>query len=555
MLSRVLRALPSLALCCAIYGCNLDSNFGDLGEKLLDPDVQGFNIPGQRLLEGAHFDLRIDLDETGTRFALARNLDSELAIADFQNNTHCRTGTIASYGTAISARGQQALIPVLLAGDDGATRLAFTSFACEQSPFQVRGTAVPRDAYVDGLAEGSGNGLLVKTPEGGLVLVDPWAETTRELAESVRDTDPLRAFNHFLWVDRGVITISDARLTPVAYFGRNVTELTLSPEDAELAFVEAGSAPGGPGGTLFVVGATSGDAPREVARDACGVRYMTLEGRRQLAYRAPCAERRLVLHDRADESLRVIASDVAGGPTLANLGGDPVLSYVTTPSPSESRGTLWLLPGEGEPIAIAENVRANQGPLNERGSLLALVDWSSTGGRLMNWNGADLSPVAEGVIELGPMGRLANQDLTMLANYDGTAGDLLALSADLSTSVLASGVPRDGSAGDAFLARFDGRTGELRLLDRGDGSSIVLGEGIARGSFRFAVQFNGIMMLSDRDDVTNTTTLNVLLLDTMRQYPIHDKVTEAREVAFPSPGILYNVVEGADAGVWFAKTL
>jgi hypothetical protein len=26
-------------------------------------------------------------------------------------------------------------------------------------------------------------------------------------------------------------------------------------------------------------------------------------------------------------------------------------------------------------------------------------------------------------------------------------------------------------------------------------------------------------------------------------------------VAFPSPGILYSVVEGDDAGVWFAKTL
>jgi hypothetical protein len=45
------------------------------------------------------------------------------------------------------------------------------------------------------------------------------------------------------------------------------------------------------------------------------------------------------------------------------------------------------------------------------------------------------------------------------------------------------------------------------------------------------------------------------LLKAQRDYVLHDGVTEAREVAFPSPGILYNVVAGDDAGVWFAKTL
>ncbi|MEY4546569.1 MAG: hypothetical protein RL685_2764, partial [Pseudomonadota bacterium] len=60
-------ALTVLAIGASISGCNLDSNFSDLGEKLLDPDVQGFDIPGQRLLAGAHFDLSVQADAAGVR--------------------------------------------------------------------------------------------------------------------------------------------------------------------------------------------------------------------------------------------------------------------------------------------------------------------------------------------------------------------------------------------------------------------------------------------------------------------------------------------------------
>lgn len=533
-------------------GCNLDSNFGDLGEKLLDPDVQGFDAPGVRLLEGPYFDLDVQANETGARFALARSAEGELAIVDFERQAHCRAGGVARYGNAVLAPGQPALVPLLIA-DSGAPRLTFTSFACERSAFEIEAAGLP-EAVVTDLPTGSGSGILVRTPERGLSLVDPWVQTSRLLAASVRDNDPIRAFNHFLWVDRGVITISDPTLEPIAYYGQNVSEVNLSAEDAELAYIEAG-ATAGAGGTLFVVNATAREEPREVARDACLVRYLTVDGRRKLVYLSPCAERRLVLHDRENGEARVIASNVAGGPALRAVGGETALTYVTTESSSVASGTLWLLRGDAEPVAIAENVRANQSPVSERGSLLALVDWASTGGRLVEWDGVGLNDVAQSVIEIAPLGRLENEDLTLLANFDGTTGDLLALGADLSTSLLASGVPTRSAEGDAFLANFADGAGELHLLDRADGSSQLLGTGVARGSFRFAVQFNGVMMLSDRDMASNTTTLSVLLLDTMQRHVLHDGVTEAREVAFPSPGLLYNVVAGDELGIWFSKTL
>jgi hypothetical protein len=78
---------------------------------------------------------------------------------------------------------------------------------------------------------------------------------------------------------------------------------------------------------------------------------------------------------------------------------------------------------------------------------------------------------------------------------------------------------------------------------------------VGRGSFIFAQQWSAIMMLSARDEETRTSTLRMRLLTSDREFLVHDGVTEAREVAFPSPGLLYNVVIGEAAGVWFSKAL
>jgi hypothetical protein len=212
---------------------------------------------------------------------------------------------------------------------------------------------------------------------------------------------------------------------------------------------------------------------------------------------------------------------------------------------------------DAQPQAIAENARANLSTVTpDGGGLLTMLDWSNTGGRLVEWRGGEaLTDIAERVIEIAPLGQLENQDLTLLATFDGVTGDLLHLHPDLSTDVLASGVPTRSASEDAFLANFDGSQGELRLFNRKDGSSQLLGSGVSRGSFRFAQQFKGVMMLTNRDPDSNTSTFEVRLLDSDQSFVLNTNVTEAREVAFPSPGVMYNVVEGDQAGVWFSKTL
>ncbi len=547
---RALTAVGLGAIGLGIFGCNLDSNFSDLGEKLLDPDVQGLDIPGQRMLAGPHFDLSIQANEVGARYALARSAESELAIIDFAEETHCRTDEIVRYDNSIIASGQPALIPLLL-NEGGATRLGFTNFACERSPFELDTNRLPLRT-VEGLSVGSGTALLIETPSQGLALVDPWAQTSRDVAESVPG-EVVTAFGHFLWVDRGVIVVSDPALKPLAYYGQGVSQFSISPEDAELAYVEAEG--DGAGGQLYVVNAASQDTPRQVASDACSVRYLTVGNRRQLAYMSPCAERRLLFQDLADASIRVISANVADGPAIRTMAGESIMTYVTTESSDTANGTLWLVRGDADAVAIAENARVRPSAVSPGGGLLAVLDWGNTGGRLVEWKDDAIRDVAEGVIELGSLGVLEDNALTFLGNFNGTTGDLMRLNADLSTDVLASGVPQRAANEDAFLANFDGTTGDLLLLDRKSGAAEVLSTGVARGSFGHAQQFHGIIVLSDRDAETNTSTLRLRLLGSGREYEVSSGVTETREVSFPSPGLLYNVVIGEGAGVWFSKAL
>lgn len=554
---RAARALALGALL-GLSGCELGANFGDLGEQLLDPAVQGIDAPGQRWVAGPHFDLNVLRDQTGKRYAAARNEASELVLIDFEKQNFCRAGEVVRYTDAVSARSRPSLVPVLVSregaqGQPAELRLSFTTFGCQRSAFSVPVSGVP-SRVIEGLSHGSGTALLVKTPAGGLTLVDPWAQTSTVLAETVRGDDPVAAFGHFLWVDRGVITISDEELLPVAFVGSNVVALSASPEDAELAYLEAGSGDSD-GGTLYTVDALASEPPVLVASDACNMRYLTLNGRRQLSYLSPCSERKLVLRDVRNESSRVIDSNVAGAPSARTLSGQSVLTYVTTESQDAAEGTLWVMSDDQAKVAVAENTRVGPSTVSGDGGLLTVLDWASTGGRLVEWKPDALKEVASGVIELGPLGRMENEDLTLLGNFDGLTGDLLRLRSDLTTEVLAQGVPTRSGNADAFLANFEGEAGDLMLLDRGDGTSLPLASGVARGAFIFTQQFSSVLMLANRDPETRTNTLRLHLLDSQRQYVLHDRVTEAREVAFPSPGVLYSVVEGDDAGVWFAKTL
>jgi hypothetical protein len=548
----------SIGALLALSACELGANFGDLGEQLLDPAVQGIDAPGQRWVAGPHFDLNVLRDQTGKRYAAARNEASELVLIDFEKENFCRAGEVVRYTDAVNARSRPSLVPVLVSreetqGQPAELRLSFTTFDCQRSAFSVPVEGLP-SRVIEGLPHGSGTALLVKTPAGGLMLVDPWAQTTTLLAEAVRGDDPVAAFGHFLWVDRGVITISDEELLPVAFVGSNVVAVNASPEDAQIAYLEADGTGSG-GGTLFTVDAVGSEPPVLIAADACNMRYLTLNGRRQLSYLSPCAERKLVLRDVRNESLRVIDSNVAGAPSARTLSGQSVLTYVTTESQDATTGTLWVMNGDQAKVAVAENTRVGPSTVSGDGGLLTVLDWASTGGRLVEWKPDALREVANGVIELGPLGRMENEDLTLLGNFDGLTGDLLRLRSDLTTEVLAQGVPTRSGSADAFLANFEGEAGDLMLLDRSDGTSLALASGVARGAFIFTQQFSSVLMLANRDPETRTNTLRLHLLDSQRQYVLHDRVTEAREVAFPSPGVLYSVVEGEDAGVWFAKTL
>ena len=374
--------LNLLAIGVGISGCNLDSNFSDLGEKLLDPDVQGFDTPGKQLLTGPYFDLSIQADADGARYALARNEAGALSIVDFAAKTTCHTESVLRYGNALLAEGQQPLIPLLLQDDKGNLQLGFSTFQCDVLAFRAPSAGMPIDE-LDGMSSGSGTSLLLRTPQGGLTLIDPWEGTSQALAGSVRANDPVKAYGYYLWVDNGRIVIQDLQHTPgreEASFGQHVAELALSPRDGELVYIEAGAA--GSGGTLYRASAIDRE-PEAVAEDVCGLRYLDIGSSRKLAYLSPCTARHLVLRDRSDDSTLDIADGVAGAPVAYLIGREWQLAYVTTDSPSTPTGTLWMRKPtpDAEPTPIAENARANSSTVTpDGGGLLTMLDWSNTGG-------------------------------------------------------------------------------------------------------------------------------------------------------------------------------
>jgi hypothetical protein len=146
--------------------------------------------------------------------------------------------------------------------------------------------------------------------------------------------------------------------------------------------------------------------------------------------------------------------------------------------------------------------------------------------------------------------------LGVLANFDGTSGDLFRVdfsSEPISAQLLARGVPMNGHRGDALIRDFDGVTGELVVFDSETEELQPIANGVGREGYGFAVQFDAVIYLANRNPQDGTSTLEVTLLETGDVFEVDQGVVESREVGIPGPGILYSVAKPEDeAGIWFA---
>jgi hypothetical protein len=540
-----LRALTLISFMAGlgITGCNVDSNFAGLGKSLLDPDAQGIESPGRLLLEGEHTGLRlVDDNETGDRYLLSRTAQGELSVFNLATQQQCTIPQALGYG-ALSYEGLPTWIAVIAGLDDGSTELRFSDFDCQMSELRLDyGGRIDdlRSLLFPNVDTPSGVGLLMRLRSRAIVLADPWSGEQRVLEEQA-DEAPVSVLGRWWWRVDGQLVESDARFQPVRRIGSQVAERTWSSgERQELAYIERGD-----GGNQLYVARAPDFEPELVEADACGISYAQAS---TLMYFAPCAERRLTLNDRDAGSVRSVADGVvaAGGP--ARIVSGQGLLYLTNPDPRATTGTLWLLRDDAEEAtAIGENASLGQSRFTPDGGLLALVDASNLGSRLIHWKDGEVLDIAQDVREIGNLG--------VLANFDGQVGELLQVAPDFSTQVIATGVPASAAVGNALLTQFDGTTGELVLVDQASGALEPIASGVPPRAFLFGQQFEALILLGDRDSTTNTTSLVFHLLETKQSFTVNAGVTEAREVSFPAQGLLYNVLTGDSPGIWFAKVL
>jgi hypothetical protein len=525
-----------------IAGCNVDSNFAGLGKSLLDPDAQGIESPGRLLLEGEHTGLRqLDDTATGNRYLLSRNGEGELSIFNLATQQQCTIPSVLTYA-GLRQDGLPTQVAFVSGLADGTTELGFTNLECGVSDLRLPyGSADLDGSLLTGVDMPSGVGLLLLLRTRAIVLVDPWSGEQRVLEEQA-DDGPVPALGRWWWRVGGQLVVSDERLQPITRIGTSVGERQWTGGDRpELAYIDRAD-----GTNRLFVARPPDFEPELLVEDACAISYAAPS---TLMYFAPCAERRLTLNDRGAQSVRsVVDGVVASGGGAARIVRGQGLLYLTNPDPQATTGTLWLLrDDEQEPSVIGENASLGQYRFTPDGGLLALVDTSREGARLIHWKDGEVREIAAGVREISTLG--------VLANFDGEVGELLQLAPDLSTQVIATGVPTSAAVGNALLTQFDGTTGELVLVDPTSGELEPIASGVPPRAFLFGQQFDALILLGDRDPTAGTTSLLFHLLDTKQTFTVNSGVTEAREVSFPAQGLLYNVLTGDSPGIWFAKVL
>ncbi len=531
-------------------GCGLDSNFADLGEKLLSPDVQGIEAPGTMLAEGGHSNLRIISERDGTPFVIANRAGGGVALLNLATGQYCSLEEGLGFEpSAVDLRGAPRLVPYY-AGSRDSAELRFADFECNTQPARVaNGSGV--FAVVDAPDGSRGSGVVLRSGRQ-LLLVDPLSDRRTVLGDNVA-ANPSRALDYYLWIDSGRLVLSDPELAPVAEVGEAVTSTAISIPLRQLAFTQAGPE-GAVGGPLYVADALSPDAPELLEEDACNPRYVATQEGIRLSYLAPCGERRAVLYDPATERRQEIVDQLLGLPSVRRFRGETLISYRTSEDPRAPTGTLWLKRGTGEPERIGEGARGSGiiplGP----GRLRALVDWVEPVADFIQWENGQSTVLAERVFELGAVGELESGETTLIANFEGESGDLLRLDAEGNTARIARRVAPGSGREDGFLGDFENGRGTLYLLDRSDGSTRPFVQNVARNTYDATVQFSGWMVLGD-DGGQPGSTLSLHLLDPDRSFVVSEGVTEVREVDAPNRGLMYTVAEAAGGGIWFAKAL
>lgn len=525
--------------CClalvATLGCNVESNFSELGTELFAPGVAYIEAPGDKILDGEYRRFSVRSPDLATPHVVALNTDGEMEIAEFVADAKpCKIEAVRRFGytqkRSPEGDAENALLPYHTDIDGSYGLLHFTDFKCNERSLTVPNTRLPNVV----LERNGDPAFLLLTGDNELVLADPWNDTLTKIGGTVRH---FVVSGSLLWTrESGSVVVRDADLEEKARHEGSATELVVSPYTRAGYFVADGD--------LYRVDEKALTDAELISEDACGIAPNGDRRSPTIQFLSPCQDRRLVLYSETDAATFSYGSDVIAISKAIREGDGYFVNYWTSNDAGAEYGDFWLVQPGQEPEPVADDVFINTRVLYTE-TVSTIVDFDGEKGRYIRWEDGEEKEIATDVAERNSLG--------ILANFDGDVGDLLRIKADLTTEELGSGVPRRATEGRAFVANYDGSTGDLLVLDDINAGPRQIATGVVRRAYLFsAIVEDLLLFLSDYDLDSKTGTLGARLLNTGDQFEVSRGVSEILEVGLPRPGVLYSRRGDDRAGLWFA---
>ena len=339
-----------------------------------------------------------------------------------------------------------------------------------------------------------------RTTSGEVVWIDPWAGTTRTIAENTSSWT--YQYNKFWLIEGGSLVVRDREGNPLQTAGEGVTEVTTPYREDEVAYVDAKG--------LWVL-KLGEPAPMAIPTAAapCKPEYF-YAGSMKLAYRDDCAAGVLAVRDLTTGDTRVLSAGVTSVRFLNRSSKSWI--FFARETPGKERES-WAVPGEGEPVLVGMNPRPDGFVLQSEVGFLVELDHDGTSGTLGKWTlEGGFSPLLE----------------DFAGDWRGN-GDYLATLADAQEEV-----------------------GTLVVFDRKTLAEALRVPRVHRASPSFSNQAPTLGYVHGWDDTLGGGTLGVWVTANGQQIDVDTGVSDFAELFWPEPGIVYAVRTPERAGLWSA---
>ncbi|HSC89114.1 MAG TPA: hypothetical protein VLC09_17650 [Polyangiaceae bacterium] len=537
----------------------IGDGLADLSDSLLDPDAALLDRPGRKLVSGRYERLVVDGSLENGGYVLALRVDGDaprLAIVPFLEGKACEVPSTVAY-ERLSSRvdvALEGLVAVQVSGEAGGKgTIRFVDFSCKERMAALDNATLPRIEF----PSDAPRGLLTITEDDRLYLADAESHELVHVADNVEFG---RVADNRLWTkENGKLIIRDSELKIVATLGSGLVDFVVTGGSPEVVFQDEKG----------LHAWSEKDDVRTLTTDGC--RPFAIDTA-SIAYFSPCASRKLTLDVPGPKVGSTAPRVTLEGPENVQnvdnvlitygLGETPTrVAFIRSEDPSALRGELVLSTFEGKDIPADA---AFAMPLASKGDDLSIIGgniygaWDGTSGDLYEFQSDnELRKLADRVAQLP--GLLPFSLRGVLVRYDGKVGDLVVLERTkdgASETLLSRGVPiqyqaqqSDGEA-IAYVSKFGGTSGQVDLVTGAEVKTVA--PSALRDTLRFLDQPKAVAYLEAKKS-GDGARLHAYLIDSALDLIIHDVVSEYRPVPWPSPGLLYAVPTGGDAGIWFSK--